>query len=156
MNETASNDVLQIQQLKVDYAIATDAIASGQKHVGLSLYRATFTPDARISAGFDPAAPDVAAVGPDAWADACEVSFAPFLGAHHLLGGIGVRVDADRDDRASMTAYLRGTMLAAEGNDVTKVLGTYHDVVVRRDGRWQITESFLHYFSIESGSRLAP
>lgn len=152
----AQADLSEIRQLKVDYAVATDAIASGDTATGLAMFREAFTADARISAGFDPAAPDVSATGPDEWAEACAASFAPFLGAHHLLGAIGVRLDRDDPDRAAMTAYLHATMLAAEGKDLTRVTGVYHDVVVRTSGRWQIAESFLRYFAIESGTRLAP
>lgn len=150
------HDVAEIQQLKVDYAVATDAIAAGDTATGLAVYRTVFAPDARISAGFDPAAPDVSATGPEEWAEACAASFAPFLGAHHLVGAIGVRLDQHSHDRASVTAYLQATMLSSDGKDLTRVSGTYHDVVAREAGRWRIVESFLRYFSIESGTRLVP
>lgn len=153
MSTGTGDDLAAVRQLKVDYAIATDAIAGGDTATGQAMFREAFAPDARISAGFDRSAPDVVATGPDEWAAACEASFAGFLGAHHLLGPVDVRVDGDR---ATITAYLTATMLAKEGKDLTRVLGTYHDVAVRASGRWRIAESFLQYFSIESGTRLVP
>ncbi|HEX9993971.1 MAG TPA: nuclear transport factor 2 family protein [Acidimicrobiales bacterium] len=153
---STADDLAAVRQLKVDYAVATDAIAAGDTAAGLAVYREAFTPDARISAGFDPAAPDVVATGPEEWAAACEASFAPFSGAHHLIGSLDARADGADPDRATLTAYLTATMLPSEGRDLTRILGTYHDVAVRRDGRWRIAESFLRYFSIESGPRVAP
>lgn len=156
MTTGGGDDLAAVRQLKVDYAIATDAIAGGDTATGLAMFREAFAPDARISAGFDRSAPDVVATGPDEWAAACEASFAAFLGAHHLIGPVDVRLDGDGGDRATMTAYLTATMLAKDGNDLTRVLGTYHDVAVLVSGRWRIAESFLQYFSIESGTRIAP
>lgn len=156
MTPVHADDVEAIRRLKVQYAIATDAIASGDKEAGRSRYRELFLPDAKVAAGFDRSAPDVVAAGPDAWADACEASFGGFLGAHHVIGGVDVTFADGDADRASVTAYLHATMLTRETQDLTRVLGTYHDLVVRAEGGWRIAESFLQYFSIESGTRVLP
>jgi hypothetical protein len=68
-------DLEEIRQLTVNYAIATDTIAGGDKPGGLAIYQRTFTPDAEIQVAGNPGS---LTIGPVAWADFVEAALAAY------------------------------------------------------------------------------
>ena len=150
-------DEADIRQLSINYALGTDSISAGNKPRALDYYSRTFSPDALITAGFDPAAPALVANGPAAWADVVENAFQPYSATQHLLGTINVDF-GQRGGGATMSTYLHAThVFKAPSMDLLTVLGTYIDTVEqqRRTG-WRIVKRFLQFTSFETSQRTAP
>jgi SnoaL-like domain len=148
-----------IKQLGVDAALATDAITSGDIAGAVARFRAAFSEDAVIAAGFDRDAPLLSAVGPDAWAESVAAAYTTYSASQHLLGTCNVTFDEGGGGRggvARMTTYLHATFVVAASTGVLTVTGTYRDVVRRGDDGWRITERFLLFTSFSSGVRDAP
>lgn len=156
-------DQLAIAKLAVYYGLGTDAISrTASRNGGLPYYRRIFTPDARISAGFDPAAPALTSTGPDEWAGVVEGAFVPYSATQHLLGTINVEIGRDgagnrtKRSQASMSTYLTATHIFKANKDILIVLGTYYDEVVRTRDGWRIAQRFLQFTSFETRQRTAP
>lgn len=149
-------DEADIRQLSINYALGTDSISAGNKPKALEYYGRTFSADALITAGFDPAAPALVANGPQAWADVVEKAFQPYSATQHLLGTINVDFDQLRGS-AMMTTYLHATHVVTANKDLLTVLGTYYDTVEqqRRVG-WRIVKRFLQFTSFETSQRSLP
>lgn len=150
-------DEADIRQLSINYALGTDSISAGNKPRALEYYGRTFSADALITAGFDPAAPALVANGPQEWADVVENAFQPYSATQHLLGTIDIEID-NRRGPASMSTYLQAThVFTAPSKDLLTVLGTYYDTVERqRRGGWLIVKRFLQFTSFETSQRSAP
>jgi len=147
-----------IRQLSINYALGTDAVARGDLDAARALYEATFTADAAISAGFDPAAPALTATGPEEWLGVVADAFVPYTATQHLLGTINVEFpdQPGRRRQASMSSYLHATHVFEATPELLKVLGTYFDDVAVVDGEWRIVARFLQFLSFETVPRTLP
>jgi hypothetical protein len=152
-------DLAEIYQLKVHYAFGTDLIAEGEFDAGLELYRAVFSDDAEVSAGFAGAPPLFTVTGPDALAAAVRDATAGSIASQHLIGSVDI-VGGDgrgRSKTAEIKAYVQATSLFRETAEVQRILATYFDEAERRSGEWRITRSFSQLLSIEEpAARIAP
>lgn len=144
-------DEAELRKLAVNYAIATDALGSGQADqiaFGRELYRDTFTSDAKVNAGDS----DVL-TGPDAWADFVMEALAVYTSTQHLVGTIDVKLDEPGDGKqtntATMTTYLHATHEHNPEGDLWIVLGTYHDELQRTPQGWRISRRTLSITSSE-------
>lgn len=150
-------DEADIRQLSINYALGTDSISAGNKPRALEFYGRTFSDDAPITAGFDPAAPALVANGPAAWADVVVTAFQPYSATQHLLGTINVDFGG-RHGPVTMSTYLHAThVFKAPSKDLLTVLGVYIDTVEqqRRTG-WRIVNRFLQFISFETSQRTLP
>jgi hypothetical protein len=149
-----------ICQLKANYVTATDSLPfPGNEERALALYRATYTPDAASSAGYDEAAPDFLVHGPDELFEALRAGLAPFSSSQHNVGVIHVSVDHSRGSRkllATVTAHVLVTLVTRATMDLTRIVATYHDEAERHHGRWQVTKSFAQYLATETATRVLP
>jgi hypothetical protein len=151
-------DAAAIRQLSINYAIGTDAVSRGDLDTARARYQASFTPDATIGAGFDPAAPALTAQGPEEWLGVVAQAFEPYTATQHLLGTIDVVFPAGpgRRRQASMSTYLNATHVLAATKELSTVLGTYFDQVELIDRNWRIVDRFLQFTSFETSPRTLP
>jgi len=149
-----------ICQLKANYVTATDSLPfPNTADRARALYRATYTPDAESSAGYDPSAPDFVVHGPDELFDALHAGLAPFSGSQHNVGVIHVEMSdarASRNRSALITAHVLVTLVSRATMDITRIVATYHDEVERLRGRWWVTRSFAQYLATEAATRIQP
>jgi hypothetical protein len=149
-----------ICQLKANYVTATDSLPfPGNEDRALALYRATYTDDAESSAGYDAAAPDFLARGPDELFETLRAGLATFSSSQHNVGVIHVDVGDSRGRRvqhASITAHVLVTLVSRATLDLIRLAATYHDEAERRNGRWQVTKSFAQYLATEMATRVLP
>ena len=146
-------DLAAIYQLKVNYAVGTDLIASGDVDAGRALYRITFTANAAVSGGFDRNNPDFLAYGPDELAQSVAQQTATALATQHLLGTVNIVPTGHKS--ANLTVYVQATVLAEQGQGLTRVLATYYYTAERRPKGWRLTSSFSQFVSVEVAERLA-
>jgi uncharacterized protein (TIGR02246 family) len=68
----------------------------------------------------------------------------PLDASQHLVGSVHITVDGDT---ASSTAYFQAQHVRhdAEAGPLFVIAGTYSDVLVRRDGRWRISQRTQTY-----------
>ena len=140
-------DEAEIRQLSVSYALATDAIGTGDLAQGRDLYRRTFTADAQISAG--KSAP---VSGPDGWAEYVTAALSGYTATQHLIGTIDVTFNNGGDSpprSATMSTYLCATHERTPGGEIYVVLGTYSDELVRTPAGWRIARRTLTVTSTE-------
>ena len=144
-------DEAELNKLTVNYAIATDALGSGQPDriaSGRALYRRIFSTDACIEAG------DSGQVaGPDAWADFVIDALEPFSTTQHLVGTISIQFATEGNqatgETAKMTTYLHATHEYQPGGDLWIVLGTYEDEAFKTDQGWRLVSRHLVVTSSE-------
>ncbi len=107
---TPAESESRIARLTITYALATDAIGSGDFVRGRELYRSCFTTDARIAVYFPNVAndftgtPDSVKTGPDEWADFVLSVFQQnqYSATQHLIGCITIHADGSQ---GKMTSY---------------------------------------------------
>ena len=155
------DDLAEVYRLKVQYAFGSDAIGAGDVERGLDLYRATFTDDAVVTAGFAGAPPSLEAFGPDDLAEklAAALAAAGAIGSQHLLGTIEIVEGPEGSHRrktAAITAYVQATVLLEADRGLLRFLATYHDTAERRRREWRLTGSSAEYLSVEAATRTAP
>jgi hypothetical protein len=151
----------EICQLKANYVTATDSLPfPGTSDRALQLYRATYSDDAEVSAGYDPAVPDFLVHGPDELFQVLQAGLASFRASQHNVGVIHVSLSdlsKPRRQLATITAHVLVTLVPSEGNGLTRLVATYHDEAQRRGrGRWQVTKSFAQYLATETAVRVLP
>ncbi len=146
---------LQIENLRRDYAFATDLIGTNvpeNVEKGRAIYRRIFTADVKISAS-NGDTPPFRAVGPDEWVDVAAGALKVFDATQHLIGTQRVQIESmpgsEQGGHATMTSYLQ-----AWHSDPDRVLdifiGTYHDKLrYTEKGGWQIYEMHLEKVSGE-------
>lgn len=136
----------EIEALERCYARGTDAIGRGDAAAGHDIYADCFTPDATIEvfvAGSDPAGPpDLAAIGPDAWADVVDASFlaAGFVGTQHMITNVEIDLDGNT---AAVASYLSATHFIDPAGSAFIAKGTYFSDVVRTPQGWRISRRTL-------------
>jgi hypothetical protein len=137
---------LRIQELRHQYAVATDLIGTGSADEvarGTAIYHEIFTPDASLGAA---GVPDV--TGPDAWADIVSDALAEYSATQHLIGTqliTELRLpSADGSGgSARMSSYLQAWHARADGH-LWLFLGTYFDTLTYSAERgWQIADMRL-------------
>jgi hypothetical protein len=161
VGQPVSADVYaDICQLKANYVTATDSLPfPGNEDRALALYRATYTTDAKSSAGYDPAAPDFLVTGPDELFETLHAGLSTFRSSQHNVGVIHVELSnpaGRRKQLATITAHVLVTLVPIEGNGLTRLVATYHDEAERRNGEWQVTKSFAQYLATETATRVLP
>jgi hypothetical protein len=148
-----------ICQLKANYVTATDSLPfPGSDDRALELYRATYAPDAAVSAGYDQAAPDFLVHGPDELFQTLKGGLATFRASQHNVGVIHVSLSdlPNRGKLATITAHVLVTLVSINGKGLVRLVATYHDEAQRRRGRWWVTKSFAQYLATEAAVRLLP
>jgi hypothetical protein len=151
----------EICQLKANYVTATDSLPfPGSGDRALALYRATYSSDAEISAGYDAANPDFLVHGPDELLAVLQPGLATFRSSQHNVGVIHVslsKLPGPKRQLATITAHVLVTLVPLEGPGLTRLVATYHDEAQRRGGgRWQVTKSFAQYLATETATRILP
>jgi hypothetical protein len=148
-----------ICQLKANYVTATDSLPfAGSADRALALYRATYAPDAAVSAGYDPAAPDFLVHGPDELFTTLQAGLAPFRASQHNTGVIHVSLSElpTGGKLATITAHVLVTLVNKADKGLVRLAATYHDEAQRRRGRWWVTKSFAQYLATETATRALP
>ncbi|MBQ73753.1 MAG: hypothetical protein CMQ20_01870 [Gammaproteobacteria bacterium] len=151
MTDNQSNQLEQLiaeaelRRLTTNYAIATDALGSGdpdRQSSGRALYHEVFAPDARISAG-----ESEEYIGPDAWADYVGTALETFSTTQHLVGTIDIELTGK--DTARIATYLSATHEYEPRGTLWIVLGTYDDEAALTPSGWRITKRHLTMTSSE-------
>lgn len=146
----------EIEGLERCYAKATDTIGSGDTEGGRAIYKTCFTPNAQISASFpgaDPnGPPDLSTIGPDAWTQIVEDTFAAsgFESTQHII--TNVRIDFDGNS-ATVESYLNATHVLDPEGSIDLANGTYTSTVVRTAQGWRIAKRDLRlitYMRVDS------
>jgi hypothetical protein len=151
-----------ICQLKANYVTATDSLPfPGSADRALALYRATYSGDAAVSAGYDAANPDFLVHGPDELFETLRALLAAFRSSQHNTGVIHVslsRPPGTKKQLATITAHVLVTLVPLTDPGLVRLVATYHDEAERRGGgRWQVTKSFAQYLATETvATRAAP
>jgi SnoaL-like protein len=122
------------------------------------LYRATYAPDAAVSAGYDEAAPDFLVHGPDELFTTLQAGLAPFSASQHNTGVIHVSLSElpTGGKLATITAHVLVTLVNKADMGLVRLVATYHDEAQRRRGRWWVTKSFAQYLATETATRVLP
>ena len=151
MSDNQSNQIEQLmdeaelRRLTTNYAIATDALGSGdpdRQVSGRALYHKVFAPDACVSAG-----ESEQFIGPDAWADYVTKALETFSTTQHLVGTIDVELTGK--DSARIATYLSATHEYEPRGTLWIVLGTYDDEATKTESGWLITKRHLSMTSSE-------
>jgi hypothetical protein len=149
-----------ICQLKANYVTATDSLPfPGSADRALALYRATYTPHAPSSAGYDEDAPDFLVEGPDALFETLSGGLSTFSASQHNVGVIHVEMSSSgrsRNRLAKITAHVLVTLVPKTTLDIVRIVATYHDEAEKLRGRWWVTRSFAQYLATETTPRVAP
>ena len=136
----------QIIELRMRYAQATDAIASGKEagiNAGRETYQQIYTSDASISAdGIK------AVTGPEAWVKVVSDALESFVATQHHIGSplvhsITLPDAAGKGGEAQLSSYLQAWHSSAD-NTLYMYFGTYHDTCVYSlEHGWQIAKMHL-------------
>lgn len=155
----------EIEYLQRRYAKATDflGITEGDSFdKGRDLYRTIFTADANFSVSGE-GAPEMNAVGPDAWADIVAQTLGPMGPTQHL---IGTQLVSDLDLQISPDCHVIAGSAGLESyvqawhdlpnSQIWTFIGTYVDDVVYVRGKgWQISKMNLVRVTTETRNKLS-
>lgn len=109
-----------------------DRYASALDDKDYARFRTCFAADAAVRYG------DAVLRGPDAVADYCAASLAPWTATQHLLGNYEIALDGDR---ATARTAMHASHVSAD--EIWVVGGAYVDRLERRGGDWKIVEREL-------------
>jgi hypothetical protein len=155
----------EIEYLQRGYAKATDllGITEGDSFdKGRDLYRTIFTADANFSVSGE-GAPEMNAVGPDAWADIVAQTLGPMGPTQHLTGtqrvsDLDVQISSDckvTGGTAGLETYLQAWH-DMPNDQIWMFMGTYVDDVVYVQGKgWQISKMDLVRTTTETRNKLS-
>lgn len=122
-------DRLAVQDVMIRYATSCD-------RRDMEEYGACFTEDALIT-GFGPS--DIH--GRQAWVDYVTKALTRFTATQHFLGNQRVWLNGDT---AKLQTTVQATHFLVDRPGTTMTLfATYHDDLVKRNGRWEITKHRL-------------
>lgn len=155
----------EIEYLQRGYAKATDLLGiteSESFNEGRKLYRTIFTADAKFSVSGE-GAPEMSAVGPDAWADIVAETLGPMGPTQHLTGtqrvtDLKVQISADcnvTSGSAGLESYVQAWH-DLPNNQIWMFMGSYVDEVVFVPGKgWQISKMDLVRVTTETRNKLS-
>jgi hypothetical protein len=154
-----------IEYLQRGYAKATDLLGIVDRDSfikGRELYRTIFTKNAKFSVSGD-GAPEMSAVGPDAWADIVAETLQPMGPTQHLIGtqrvtDLEMQISADCNvtgGSAALESYVQAWH-DLQNNQIWMFMGSYVDDVVYVQGKgWQISKMDLVRTTTETRNKLS-
>lgn len=155
----------EIEYLQRGYAKATDllGITDGDSFdKGRDLYRKIFTADANFSVSGE-GAPEMNAVGPDAWADIVAQTLGPMGPTQHLTGtqrvsDLDLQISSDckvTGGTAGLETYVQAWHDMPNGQ-IWMFMGTYVDDVIYLPGTgWRISKMDLVRTTTETRNKLS-